>query len=49
MIAMNRSRISSFGAVILGVADVFDVEAMLGFWQRLIKEIEAKKDQKMET
>ena len=42
MIAMNRSRFSSFGVVILGVVDVFDVEAMFGFWQRMIKEIEAK-------
>lgn len=49
MIAMNRSRISSFGAAILGVVDVFDLEAMLGFWQMLIKKIEAKNDQKMET
>lgn len=32
--AMNRSRISSSGFVILGVVDILDVQLLLSFWRK---------------
>lgn len=34
MIAMNRSRISSFVVVILGVVDIFNVKAIIRIWRK---------------